>query len=207
MSISITGGIITFRSIISLQNERQFIFEYRNKFVELANLYHQHKPLDSELYRWLILKSVKAQNTLGHLGKIYYTGTYYRPMHIPNYEMISNTIPQIRTGAIQDNELFTCEDLMMRFIGRQEDLIEQAKKDLKNPLRSFQLGIQFYLAFPIHLLNWFGIISVRAVNLALSNWFFKLISGILGLVTFISGVVTIIVGWDESINLIKKLLQ
>lgn len=205
--IFISGLVITIRGIKSLVKEHDFIFEYRNKFVELANLYHQRSPINQELYRWLISKSIKAQNTLGLFGKIHYMGSYYRPINIPNYEVISNTLPQVRTGAVREDDLMLCDDLMMRYIGRQEDLIEQAQKNLKNPFIWFQLGVQFYLAFPLHLLNWFGIISARWVNSALSNWLFKFVSGIIGLVTFISGLVTIIVGWDKSLELFKKLLQ
>lgn len=205
--IFISGLVITIRGIKSLVKEHQFIFDYREKFIELANLYHQRKSLNPELYNWLIAKSIKAQSTLGLFGKIHYMGSYYRPVNIPNYEVISNTLPQVRTGAVREDDLLLCDDLMMRYIGRQEDLIEQAQKNLKNPFIWFQLGVQFYLAFPLHLLNWFGIISTRSVNHALSNRFFKFVSGIVGLVTFISGLVTIFVGWDKSVELIKKLLQ
>ena len=205
--ILISGLIITIRGIKSLLKEHEFIFKYRDKFVDLANSYDQRQAIDPELYRWLMSRSIKAQNTLGHLGTVHYMGSYYRPLSIPKYEVISNTIPQIRKRSAHKDDLLLCEDLMIRFIGRQEDLIEQAYKNLKNPLIWFQLAVQFYLAFPLHLLNWFGIISAKSVNYALSNWFFKFVSGIVGLVTFISGSVTIIVGWDKSLKLIKEFLQ
>lgn len=205
--IFITGLIINIKGLKNLKGEYDFIIEYRNKFIELANQFNSSQSLDNGLYLWLVSKSIKAQNILGRLGVVHYTGSYLRPYSVPNYEMISNTIPQIRMGSVHQNELLTCEDLMVRFLGHQEELIQKSFKNLKNPIIWFQLGIQFYLAFPLHLLNWFGIISAKFINSTLSSWFYKLISGIVGLIAFISGLITIAIGWNEFLDLVKRLLN
>ena len=52
-----------------------------------------------------------------------------------------------------------CENMMVRYLGDMGRLIEEEEKDIKNPIAWLRQGIQFYIGFPIRLLNWSGIIG------------------------------------------------
>jgi hypothetical protein len=55
-------------------------------------------------------------------------------------------------------------------------------------------------------LNWCGIISNRIVNSIKDSLIFKVISGLIALVTLVSGLVTIVVGYDQTVKFIFGLI-
>jgi hypothetical protein len=85
--------------------------------------------------------------------------------------------------------------------------LESIKKKLKNPIAWFKEGFQEIISLPIYLLNWFGILSDTTVSKVTTNVIFKILAGIAGLVTFISGIVTIIQGKDQTISFIRQLFH
>lgn len=95
--------------------------------------------------------------------------------------------------------------MTVRYLGDMGRLIEDEQKDIKNPIAWLQQGIQFYIGFPVRLLNWFGIISETSFENILSSELFKALAGIGGLVAFISSLVTILQGWPAIKELIDAL--
>jgi len=78
---------------------------------------------------------------------------------------------------------------------------------LKNPLIWFREGFREILSVPIFILSWFGIISNRTLNSIKNSLIYKVISGFIALVTLISGIVTIVVGYDQTIEFINRILN
>jgi len=70
----------------------------------------------------------------------------------------------------------------------------------------FREGFREILSVPIFILSWFGIISNRTVNSIKDSLIYKVISGLIALVTLISGVVTIVVGYDQTLEFVKRLI-
>ncbi len=209
--VLILGYVLIFRDVKTLRLKLDFANLYRNTFVQFSNRYFESdfglpkaKNVDNELYHWLTKKSVQMQADLGGLGIIEYHAPF-RTHIIRNYEVIVNSLPKYRDELIQQSDVNSCDDVLLRHIGNIENKIEILEKQLKSPLTWLQKGIRALIALPIYLLLWFGIITDKSASKIIQNTIFKIITGIFALVTFISCVVTIIQGKDATIQFIQNL--
>jgi hypothetical protein len=189
-----------------------FAGEYRDKFVELANKYFQNYDrynrsgtLDNELYVWLTLNVNKMQGNLGGAGVMDYSAPF-QMYRVHNYQIVINTIPKFRDGSVENFDINSVDDCLLRYIGQLEEYGKDTLRNLKNPIIWFREGFREVLSIPIFILNWFGIISSRTVYSIKDSLIYKAISGLIALVTLVSGVVTIVVGYDQTIEFAKKLL-
>jgi hypothetical protein len=114
-------------------------------------------------------------------------------------------LPKFRDRTIVQFEIHSVDDCLLRYIGNLEDIIKAIRKKLHNPIIIFQEGIQIIISFPLYLLSWFGIIPEKIIAKTKDNLFYKILAGIAGFVTFLSGLVTIILGKDQMIEFIKGL--
>jgi hypothetical protein len=57
------------------------------------------------------------------------------------------------------------------------------------------------------MLNWFGIIGDRVTSRIMGSLFYKVVAGIGGLVTFISGIVTIVQGKEHTLAIINSIFK
>lgn len=190
-----------------------FAGEYRNKFVEFTNKYFQTYDrysrsgnLDGELYVWLTMNVSKIQSNLGTFGVMNYIAPF-QTYSISNYQIVINTIPKFRDGSVKDFDTNSVDDCLLRYIGYLEEYSKNTLKNLKNPIVWFREGFREILSIPIFILNWFGIISNRTVNSIKDSLIYKVISGLIALVTLVSGVVTIIVGYDQTLEFVNRLLR
>jgi hypothetical protein len=195
------------------QNDLKFAFEYRDKYVSFANTflstYNQFSgngTIDNEKYIWLTKYVTKIQSNMGQFGIIDLIPPF-QTYHIKNYQLIVNSIPKFRAQNIDKFEINSTDDSLLRYIGNLEEIINQVQKKIKNPIIWFQEGIQSIISLPLHILSWFGIISKQLIYKVKGNIIFKLFTGITGLIAFISGIITIIVGKDEAIEILKKLFH
>lgn len=210
--ILVTGLIKIRRSINALIHKHNFVQAFRGKFIQFSNPYAQQQQRvfdmeqtvqpNAQLYHWLVSNMDKTQRLLGDYGLGLYTAPFHR-FQINNYQYILNTINQTRTGDADTNDLSMCENMMVRYLGDMGRLIEEEEKDLKNPIAWLQQGIQFYIGFPIRLLNWFGIISGTSFERIVSSKLFQVLAGIGGLVGFLASIVTILEGWSAVKSLLK----
>lgn len=211
--VLVTGFIKLRRSIAVLIEKHNFVHEFRQKFIEFTNpflqrhqfsRFEEQQPLDAQLYHWLVSNMDKTQQLLGLYGILaYYTSPFGR-FQTQNYQGIINTIPQLRTGEANKDDLLMCEDMMVRYLGAMNRIINQEEKRIKNPVTWLQQGIQFYIAFPVRLLNWFGIISDSSFSNITSSQLFKVFAGIGGLVAFLASLIQIFQAWPFIIGLFSK---
>jgi len=190
----------------------EFASEYRNKFVEFGNKYFKNYErwnrsgnLDSELYVWLTMNVSKIQNYVGSFGVMSYKPAFQNYM-INNYQIIINTIPKFREGQVENFDVGAVDDCLLRYIGHLEEYSKETLRNLKNPVIWFREGFKEIISIPIFILNWFGIFSSRTVNSIMDSIIYKILTGIIALVTFVSGLVTIILGYDQTIAFINRFL-
>lgn len=188
-----TGFLKIRAKVNSLTADFDLVNEFHQKFLELASLYRQ-KIFNERIYHWLVSRMDKIQSMLGTFGKAYFISAYNR-FEDPNYHYIINTIPDIRTGRTANPELLTCDDMLVRYLGSLSRRIEAERVQLKKPFVLLQLGLQFYLGMPVRLLYWFGIISDSSFNKITASKVFIVLSGIGGLVAFISALIQILQAW------------
>lgn len=187
-----------------------FLDEYRDNYIKLINSYLNSsgyrvaRQFDPELYSWLVSKSAKAQREVGMFG----VGEFIAPFQIykiRNYQFIVNTIPKIRDGHLRDEEINLVDDILTRCLGAFDEIKIELQSELKNPLKWFQYGVKWCLSLPIRILYWFGIISNSTVDKITANSFFKIVSGLVGFISFFSAIITIVTGWDAFKIILHKL--
>lgn len=213
--ISIFG--LGFYKLIKLYKKRNeefsFTVEYRNNFITFANNYSNTSSsydrkgnFDNGQYGWLTRNVNKMQSNLGQLGVMEYIAPF-QGYRVSNYPIIINSLPKFRDDSIMNFDIHSVDDCLMRYIGVLEDEIEKVKKDIKNPIIWFRVGIGGILSIPLLILNWFGIFNNQTLDKVRMSTLYSIVSGIIALITLISGIVTIIVGKDEAILFLKSLFN
>jgi len=211
--VFVIGFIKISKTLSRVIKEIEFANEYRNKFVDFVNKYIQNNDmrsqsgnLDNHLYVWLTKNVNKIQNNLGSMGEMTFkpAGQNY---FVPNYEIIINTIPRFRTGRVEAFEINSVDDCLLRYIGQHEENRKEIVPFLKNPIIWFREGFKEILSLPLLILNWFGIFKLRTVNRIKNSLIYKIIAGFLAFVSLVSGLITIILGYNQTINLINRYLE
>ena len=211
--ILVSGLVTLLRRYKGFVDRHNFAIEYREKFIQFAKKYfesygsgNRRGNIDSELYVWLTKNVNKIQSDLGHLGTMHYVAPF-QIYQISNYQILINTIPKFRNGKIEEFDINSADDCLLRYIGVLEKTLASIKQKLKNPVVWFKEGFQEIISLPLYIFNWFGILSDTTVSKVTTNVIFKFFAGLGGLVAFASGVVTIIQGKEQTIAFFKQLFQ
>jgi hypothetical protein len=182
-----------------------FAIDYLNKFREFSNAYLDNN-FDSNLYEWLIYNSTKIQTQLGSYGVLAYRPAFENYM-FNNYPIILNTLPKMRNGRIDNQEIMAVDDCLMRYIGMSKDIINSSHKDLRNPFIWLRIGIQYILTLPLQIFYWFGILSHSLLIKIKDNTFIKIISVIIIIIGLIGSIVTITLGWQQFTRIIQSIIK
>lgn len=208
--ILLVGFIKLRNSCKNLQEALKFATNYREQFHDLAIAYFQSMDrysdsgsLNGEKYEWLTKNVEKIQRRLGMFGIIDYTAPFNK-FRAPRYEVVINTIPKFRDGTVKEHDANWVDDCLLRYIGHNEEIIEERFTELRNPFIWFREGVQFVVSIPFYALNWFGVISERRLDGIIRNTFFKVGSGIVSIVAFMANLVTIFGTWGRLIHFIKQ---
>lgn len=204
-SLFIIGFISLWRVNNKVKGRRDFTNEYREEFIKFCNDYMQTSQAGSE-YVWLLQNSTTIQRQMGRFGTMTFKPPFANYQYT-NYPLLINTIPKFRDGSIHQAEIGFVDDSLLRYLKKLDDLVNLAEKDLHNPVIWFRQGIRLVLGLPFYLLDWFGLIDSGTTERLIGNSFFKFISNFSAFITFISGLITIAVGWDQTLIFIKKLLH
>jgi hypothetical protein len=126
---------------------------------------------------------------------------------IHNYDLILNTIPKFGQGDHNEFDIKSVDESLVRYLGYCEELIEENKKQISNPFIWFRDGMHEILSLPIYLFYWFGIIGEKAKFKIKGTYLFRLLSGIISVLYFISSIMTIFLGFDDFIDLLNRLFS
>ena len=210
--IFFVGFIQLFKTNSQIIKKHEFASDYRNKFIDFTNKYFEQSDrgnksgsFDNELYVWLTKNVTKIQNNIGGFGIMSYKPAFQNYM-INNYELIVNTIPKFRKGEVEGFDITSVDDCLLRYIGHIEERSKHTLNNLRNPIIWFRIGFQEIISIPLFVLNWFGIFSKRRVNGIMESTIYKIFTGIIALITLISGIVTIIQGKEKTIEFINRIL-
>jgi len=187
------------KNINSIEEKINFLYNYQNKFIAMATSYANNK-FDEQIYIYLTENSNKVQIVLGQTGRIYYKPPF-SAFAYDNYPIVLNTIPQFRARTIENFDISSSDDTMIRKIG----ILKESKDYFISQdtiTHWFQLGSQMILALPIKVLEFFGILPHRCYNTITSSKIFKVINGIIWFLGLLSAVITIFTGWDAFIRIL-----
>lgn len=212
LTVFIIGFVQVYNRHSRVVKKIDFAVEYRNKFIEFSNKYFETYDrwskagdFDGQLYVWLTMNVSKIQGNLGTFGIMDFIAPF-QTYRVSNYQIVINTIPKFRDGTVKDFDVNSVDDCLLRYIGYLEEYSQDTQKNLRNPIVWFREGFREVLSIPIFILSWFGIISNRTVNAIKDSLIYKVISGLIALVTLVSGLVTIVVGYDQTLDFVKRLL-
>ncbi|MEA3475668.1 MAG: hypothetical protein U9R23_04425 [Candidatus Cloacimonadota bacterium] len=209
--IFLIGLVKLLHTKIKLTEQSRFAEEFLNKFRE----YLSSSGKDTKTYGWLIHRSSKAQSEMGTVAVLKIYRPPYQNFAIKNYQIILDMISDLRYAF--ENMTFnskmvslygdTIQEAIIRYLGILDDKYNDHMKSLKNPIIWFREGIQTIVIFPITLLHWFGLFNKSTLNSLSDNFIFKAFSVLIAFIEFFGSIISIILGWEEFLKLIKSLLH
>ena len=211
IALCLIGFYQIFKRIKSFNEKYTFAIEY----LDALKSYLESNGQDIQSYSWLINRSNKMQNQMGSQGLLGFYRPPYQNYGIPNYPIILNMLPDLRT-ALSDSFLSrslasqyanALQEAIVRHIGSIEDAINNQKKYFRNPIVWLRQGIRMLLSLPANLLNWLGIITITAVNKYNSSIFFKILYSIITIVGLVSAIITIVMGWNQFLSIIISVIH
>lgn len=206
--IFIIGVIKILLARNTINKMHKFAIEYYQSFSTFSSAVTgiSNVPVDGSQFIWLIKNSDRIQNDVGRIGIIKYkpAGANY---FIENYHLIISTIMMFQEGQYERYNIQGVQNCILRHIGILEDEIDSYNKNLLNPLIWFREGIRFIIGLPILLLREFGIITAGNANAVFRSLIFKIIAGIIALVSFLANLMTIILGQEQSLKIIQQVLN
>lgn len=217
---AIIVGLIAFicgLGLIKLLRRRKRLSEestFAIECIQKLRTYIDSRGDNYESYNWLIHRSNKLQTQLGTAG-IYAT---YRPPYAnfqySNYPVILNMLPELRSALIDpilaNSQLIfqyanALQDVLIRHLGNLHDLDEHNNKSVRNPITWLREGIRQIIALPLTLLYWCGALSQSTVSRLTTGRTFGIISAFAAVLSFISAVMGIMLGWTQFTDKVIEL--
>ena len=200
------------KTLISLKNDitdYNYIKEYFEKFNKFVDETIKKKTIGAD-YNWLVSNSDKTQDILGEVGIINYSQFNKLYNNVPLIlNFVNNVISTMCDKFISEiniQQIEWCQTAFLRKLGILDETIKKSKKRLLNPFYIFTSGIRFILEIPIYILYSVGLLSTNNKNKITKNIIFKILSGLLSLLTIFSTIMSVLIGWDEFIEIIKKII-
>ena len=217
LGIAIIGFVSKFLELGDIHSRYEFTHEYRNKFISFINELFTNRNFNQSVYHELTEKVKEMQYELGADGVYAYVQDNLKGYATNNYELLVNFLPETRNvirnqgniilmkrwnQAVQD-----CDDMFLRHLGTLKLAEEKIKRSLKNPFSDFAEGFTLIISLPMLLLKWFGFISAESSTKIKKNPILKIINFIVTTVSFVSGIMAIVMGWNAFWALIKSFIK
>jgi hypothetical protein len=185
-----------------------FAAEYRK---HLHVLLEQH---DGQAYEWLTVNANRMQSQMGSGGVV-----TMRPPHstymVSNYAIVLNGLAEIRK-YLSDSYLSgtdlpaqygaLIDDALLRHQGTLVERRRFASESLRNPFTWVGVGTQKLLAVPLWLLASLGVLSRGVVSRVAASPAFRVLSGVVATVGFVSAVVGLVTGWEQFIVIARRVV-
>ena len=202
------GLVVTIRRLSRVHERQDFLKDFADRFTRYAS----GGGKDEALYAELTQRVNRMQRDLGSHG----TMAMYRPPFATyafrDYQVLVNMLPEYRQAAndfiLQRNQApqyaDAIRDVLLRYSGGLQQLENDKRRDLRNPLVWFREGVRTLVSFPFVALRELGVLSPSFSASILGSGLLKVASGVVAVVTLIAGLVQILTGWDTIVGLIDK---
>jgi len=168
------------------------IFEHQhllNEVISKFSKFSHEEGIDEEAYKWLIQRSTQIENQLG-LNEFISLLTQIKN----SFEIVSD----ININTSKDD----ARNHLLRKKGDLDDEMKNIRNNEGNIFCYFRLGVNELVSFPFYLLGWLGVITPNMINHLTNNKLASFIPKIFTLLSIIAAVMTLILGWDDFINLV-----
>lgn len=112
----------------------------------------------------------------------------------------------LRNPSSLTEEFNMVHTILIMQIARYEELYENIKRNLLNPIVLLREGVQFFVTLPISLLFWTGVIQYSTQDKWSNNIVVKFLNFLIIIIGFVSAIVTIVLGWEQFKGYLDKLL-
>lgn len=215
VALIIIGAIEKIISIRKLSQRLEYTSKYRNDFIVFCNRVRETHKLEGDDYYKLMQDENKIQRELGVNGII---SVYQDPaagIQMNNYPIFLNFFGELRnymtSPYLFEERIYllvsTCDEALTKHIGVLKEAIEIGYSKLKNPFACFANGMSFIISLPVRILEWCGVINSDTSKRILNSRLQEIINKIVVLIGLISSMITIIMGWDIFIQIVKTLLR
>ena len=206
----VIGFIYNCYELKSIIKRYKFLIEYFSCYQKFTSEIVKSKKINSKDYEWLMKNVDKAQIYLGEAGLITYIGRGI--LNRNNQILLNNMVNVISNfnspyGFVSSDieEINVCNSAFLRKIGIYEEIIDNYKYKLFNPFYNLNSAFKFLFRIPISILTAIGLLNEEKEEKIISSVIVKILSGLFSLITIISSIITVIIGWEETISIIKKL--
>jgi len=189
-------------------NKKEKVYQFR---IDLLDWFNEGGTNQAK-YNNLLYQSPGAQNAMGGWGIVSYRPPFQNYM-IENYQVVLNLLPEINHGlndgitqrmAFKHMEML--DGALMRFLGNSDDMAESWRKKFANPFHVFSRGANMIFTLPIIMLLEFGLISKKIYSALVDSLLFRLFVFSITIIGLISGIITIILGWEEFTSIVSKVI-
>ncbi|WP_421938295.1 hypothetical protein [Pedobacter sp.] len=207
ITIAISAIALTGLITLILRHRRNveglnFTQSFRENYMQFVSAYHSN-TFDSEKYSWLTMNVNRMQNELGVLGIMDYVAPLQR-YRVPRYQLVINTLPKFRTGTIEPFDINAVDDCLLRQIGYVDERLRLSLKEMINPVIWFRSGVRAIIGLPLSVLEWIGLLQPNAVSTITHSFLYKLVTAVIALISLVSGVVTIIIGYEQTLSQLRR---
>jgi len=208
VAAALVGLGIILRARIQLSEQLAFAEEYRSELDALL------ERAEQATYEWLTLNANRMQAQMGPEGVV-----NMRPPHanyiINNYAIVPNGLAEIRKflsddllsrGNLPTQYHALIDDAILR---HQGTLLEGRRinwASVRNPIKWLAVGTQAALALPLGLLVSLGVLPRAFASRVRSSSGFRVLSGLVATVGFVSGVFGLVTGWEQFIAIARKVM-
>lgn len=207
-AIALTGLLSLVRARVQLTEALSFTLEFQD------NLHALLQQGGRETYEWLTRNAVRMQHQLGGFGVVTFRPPYANYV-VNNYEVVTNGLAEIRKalsdgllarGGLAAQYHALIDDALMRHQGIVQERARQNSASLRNPLTWLAVGTQALLAAPLWLLASLGVLPTRLVSRVRASSIFRVVSGTIAAVDFVSAVVGLVTGWSQFLEIARKVV-
>ena len=211
------GFIMNLIDLYNIIKRTNFTNQYHKKFIELVEELFSNKTFNNHLYYELTLEVKAMQYELGSDGIYACITDKLKGFTANNYQVLINFLPELKhvianwhNSIMMDRYIQSaqdCDDMFIRHMGTLKNLEKAVRKRLINPLCLFSDGMKFVISLPVLMLNWLGVISDKSTRKIRQSKFIKVINSLGVIVGLISAIFTIVLGWNDFLQLISKLFN
>ena len=211
----IIGFVSLRRRVVSVHKDQDFADEFRGRFIEYANSGGNNQ----DAYTFLMLNSPRMQGEMGSYG-VYSSfippGGNYK---VSNYQIIMNMIPELRRwidsnresmgtmfASTVDGYIKNIDEALLRYIGVLNERETTAIENLKNPFLWLRTGVGQAISTPLLILVYFGLMTGSTLNNLQATYLFKVLNACITILGIVSAIMTIVLGWDQTIEITKQSL-
>lgn len=215
--IAIVGFVVKKKKCTELQKRIDFTIRFQSILVELADHFFEYGDFSTKAYDEYMESADAMQIELGDDGIISILDPL-KNVQIKKYQLVLNLIPELRSFChlVCSNSIVverlnqmvgTTDDALRRHVGNLKRICEHEAEESHNPFICFAEGIRTILRLPGKILVWLGLVGGSTEQKFCTGIIFKAIGWFATLIGFVSAVMTIVLGWNQCLEIIEKLMK